>query len=161
VRQRCFADPPETLINACAQSGLLDLVVNAMTIQTDRLRKYLSQRSALIVPGAANALAARIIADLGFETVYLSGAGLTNTLLGIPDLAFVSLPELVQHTAAINEVVDLPLIVDADTGFGNAINVRQTVRALERAGADHQSPHPHLRRGDERARLRERAGDPE
>src|SRR6516164_650907 len=107
-----------------------------MSGQSDRLRQHLSQRSALIVPGASNALAARIIADLGFEAVYLSGAGLTNTLLGLPDLAFVSLPELVQNTAAISEVVDLPLIVDADTGFGNAINVRQTVRALERAGAN-------------------------
>src|SRR5215831_4464407 len=109
--------------------------VNVMARQIDRLREHLSRKSALIVPGASNALAARIIADLGFEAVYLSGAGLTNTLLGLPDLAFVSLPELVQHTAAISEVVDLPLIVDADTGFGNAINVRQTVRALERAGA--------------------------
>jgi 2-methylisocitrate lyase-like PEP mutase family enzyme len=102
----------------------------------DRLRTYLAQRSALIVPGAANALAARVIADLGFEAVYLTGAGLTNTLLGLPDLAFVSLPELVQNAAAISEIVELPLLVDADTGFGNAINVRQTVRALERAGAN-------------------------
>lgn len=107
-----------------------------MTGQIDRFRAHLSQRSALVVPGAGNALAARVIADLGFEAVYLSGAGLTNTLLGLPDLAFVSLPELVQNTAAISEVVDLPLIVDADTGFGNAINVHQTVRTLERAGAN-------------------------
>jgi 2-methylisocitrate lyase-like PEP mutase family enzyme len=57
-------------------------------------------------------------------------------LLGLPDFAFVSLPELAQNTAAISEVIDLPLIVDADTGFGNAINVRQTVRVLERAGAN-------------------------
>lgn len=107
-----------------------------MPQQIDRLRGRLAEKSAMIVPGAGNALAARIIADLGFEAVYLSGAGLTNMLLGLPDLAFVSLPELVQNTAAISEVVDLPLIVDADTGFGNAINVRQTVRALERAGAN-------------------------
>jgi 2-methylisocitrate lyase-like PEP mutase family enzyme len=107
-----------------------------MAEKIDRLRQRLTERSALLVPGAGNALAARVIADLGFEAVYLSGAGLTNTLLGLPDLAFVSLPELVQTTAAISEVVDLPLIVDADTGFGNAVNVRQTVRALERAGAN-------------------------
>jgi 2-methylisocitrate lyase-like PEP mutase family enzyme len=107
-----------------------------MPERIDRLRGWLAEKSAVIVPGAGNALAARIIADLGFDVVYLSGAGLTNTMLGLPDLAFVSLPELVQNTAAINEVVDLPLIVDADTGFGNAINVRQTVRALERAGAN-------------------------
>jgi 2-methylisocitrate lyase-like PEP mutase family enzyme len=107
-----------------------------MPKQIDRLRGRLAEKSAMIVPGAGNALAARVIADLGFEALYLSGAGLTNTLLGLPDLAFVSLPELVQNTAAISEVTDLPLIVDADTGFGNAINVRQTVRALERAGAN-------------------------
>jgi 2-methylisocitrate lyase-like PEP mutase family enzyme len=109
---------------------------SVMPKQIDRLRGRLAEKSAVIVPGAGNALAARIIADLGFEAVYLSGAGLTNTLLGLPDLAFVSLPELVQNTAAIGEVIDLPLIVDADTGFGNAINVRHTVRALERAGAN-------------------------
>jgi 2-methylisocitrate lyase-like PEP mutase family enzyme len=107
-----------------------------MTRPVDRLRTHLAQRAALIVPGAANALAARVIADLGFEAVYLTGAGLTNTFLGLPDLAFVSLPELVQNTAAISEVVELPLMVDADTGFGNAINARQAVRALERAGAN-------------------------
>lgn len=73
------------------------------------------------IPGAANALAARIIADLGF--VYPSGAGLTNTYLGMPDLGFVSLPEIAQHTATIRDTTDLPLIVDADTGFGNALNV--------------------------------------
>jgi 2-methylisocitrate lyase-like PEP mutase family enzyme len=107
-----------------------------MTKQIDRLRGHLDKKAALLVPGAGNALAARVIADLGFEAIYLSGAGLTNMLLGLPDLAFVSLPEIVQNTAAISEVVDLPLIVDADTGFGNALNVRQTVRALERAGAN-------------------------
>lgn len=110
--------------------------VSVMANQIDRLRQRLVERSAFLVPGTGNALAARVIADLGFEAVYLSGAGLTNSLLGLPDLAFVSLPELVQNTTAISDVVDLPLIVDADTGFGNAINVRQTVRALERAGAN-------------------------
>lgn len=100
-----------------------------------RFRERLARRDALLVPGAANALAARVIADLGFEAVYVSGAGVTNTFLGIPDLGFIGLPELAQHTAAIREAVDLPLIVDADTGFGNALNVRHTIRTLERAGA--------------------------
>ena len=98
-------------------------------------RARLAERRALLVPGAANALAARIIADLGFEAVYLSGAGLTNTYLGLPDLGFVGLAEIAQHTATLRDASDLPLIVDADTGFGNALNVRQTVRTLERAGA--------------------------
>jgi 2-methylisocitrate lyase-like PEP mutase family enzyme len=98
-------------------------------------RARLQRGDAMLLPGAANALAARIIADLDFEAVYLSGAGLTNTYLGLPDLGFIGLPEIVQHTAAIRDAVELPIIVDADTGFGNALNVRHTVRALERAGA--------------------------
>ncbi len=98
-------------------------------------RARLAERRALLVPGAANALAARIIADLGFEAVYLSGAGLTNSYLGLPDLGFVGLAELAQHTATLRDASDLPLIVDADTGFGNALNIRHAVRTLERAGA--------------------------
>lgn len=100
------------------------------------LRGKLEERRGMLVPGAANALAARIIEDLGFEAVYVSGAGVTNTFLGVPDLGFISLPEIEQHTAAIREAVEIPVIVDADTGFGNALNVRHTVRVLERAGAD-------------------------
>ncbi|PTW46593.1 MULTISPECIES: isocitrate lyase/PEP mutase family protein [Rhodovulum] len=98
-------------------------------------RNRIAQGGALLLPGAANALAARIIEDLGFEAVYLSGAGLTNTYLGMPDLAFVSLPEIAQHTATIRDATDLPIVVDADNGFGNALNVRHTIRTLERAGA--------------------------
>jgi 2-methylisocitrate lyase-like PEP mutase family enzyme len=100
------------------------------------LRSKLLERRGLLVPGASNALAARIIEDLDFEAVYLSGAGLTNSLLGVPDLGFISLPEIAQHTAAIREAVKIPLIVDADTGFGNALNVQHCVRVLSRAGAD-------------------------
>jgi 2-methylisocitrate lyase-like PEP mutase family enzyme len=110
---------------------------NALISDTGKvLRAKLEERRGLLVPGAANALAARIIEDLGFEAVYVSGAGVTNTLWGMPDLGFVSLPEIAQHTAAIREAVNIPVLVDADTGFGNALNVRHTVRVLERAGAD-------------------------
>jgi 2-methylisocitrate lyase-like PEP mutase family enzyme len=100
------------------------------------LRAKILERRGLLVPGAANALAARVVEDLGFEALYLSGAGLTNTLWGMPDLGFITLSELAQHTAAIRQAVNLPLIVDADTGFGNAVNVWHCVRVLERAGAD-------------------------
>jgi 2-methylisocitrate lyase-like PEP mutase family enzyme len=100
------------------------------------LRAKLEERRGLLVPGAANALAARVIEDLGFEAVYVTGAGVTNTLWGLPDLGFVSLTEIAQHTATIREAVQIPVLVDADTGFGNALNVRHTVRVLERAGAD-------------------------
>ena len=100
------------------------------------LKEKINQRRGLMVAGAANALAARLIQQLGFEAVYLSGAGITNTFYGIPDLGFVSLSDLAQHTAATRDAVDLPIIVDADTGFGNELNVRHTVRTLERAGAN-------------------------
>ena len=100
------------------------------------LRAKIVERRALLVPGVANALAARVVEDLDFEAVYLSGAGLTNTLWGMPDLGFMTLSELAQHTAALRQAVNLPLIVDADTGFGNAVNVWHCVRVLERAGAD-------------------------
>jgi 2-methylisocitrate lyase-like PEP mutase family enzyme len=100
-----------------------------------KFRERVNRRDALLMPGAANALAARVIEDLGFEAVYLSGAGLTNTYFGLPDLGFIGLAEVAQHTAAIRDSVELPIVVDADTGFGNALNVRQTIRQLERAGA--------------------------
>lgn len=100
------------------------------------LKTKLRERRALIVPGAANALSARIIEDLGFEAVYVTGAGVSNTFLALPDLGFIGIADIVQHTAAIRQAIELPLIVDADTGFGSALNVHHTVMALERAGAN-------------------------
>lgn len=100
-----------------------------------RLRRRVFERSGLIVPGAANALAARVIEGLGFEAVYLSGAAISNTFFALPDLGFIGLAEVAQHTAAVRNAVRLPIIVDADTGFGNALNVRHAVRTLEAAGA--------------------------
>ena len=89
----------------------------------------------VLMPGAANALAARITEDLGFEAVYLSGAGLTNTFFAMPDMGFVGLSDIAQHTATIRDATELPIVVDADNGFGNALNVCHTIRTLERAGA--------------------------
>jgi len=100
------------------------------------LRALAEARRGVIVPGAFNALSARVIADAGFEAVYVTGAGVTNMWFGMPDQAFMGLAEIADHTARIRDAVDLPLIVDADTGFGNALNVIHTVRTLERAGAD-------------------------
>lgn len=100
------------------------------------LRRKLEERRGMLVAGTAHALGARLIEQLGFEAVYLSGAGITNTFYGLPDLGFLSLADLAQHTAAVRDAVALPLIVDADTGFGNALNVHHTVRTLERAGAN-------------------------
>eukprot|EP01036_Dinobryon_divergens_P020186 gene20186-biopygen17750 len=91
------------------------------------LRERVNQRNGLLVPGAFNAMSARVIADLGFEAVYLSGAGLTNMQYGMPDLAYIGLRDVVEQTAAIRDAVEIPLIVDIDTGFGNALNVRNTI----------------------------------
>ena len=102
----------------------------------DRLAACVTTRRALVVPGAANALSARVIADLGFEAVYVTGAGVTNMYLGLPDMGFLNLDQLAEHTAAIRDAVTLPVIVDADTGFGNALAVCRTVRVLQRAGAN-------------------------
>ena len=99
------------------------------------LRHRLARRDALLVPGAGNALTARIIQDTGFEAVYVTGAGIANTWLGAPDIGLVTLTELAAATGAISEICSLPLIVDIDTGFGNAINTFRTVRVLESAGA--------------------------
>jgi 2-methylisocitrate lyase-like PEP mutase family enzyme len=101
-----------------------------------RLRDQVNARNGLLVPGAFNALSARVIADLGFEALYVTGAGVTNMYFGMPDQGFIGLNELADHTARIRDAVEIPLIVDADTGFGNALNVRHAIRTLERAGAD-------------------------
>lgn len=101
-----------------------------------RLKQLVEARNGLIVPGAFNALSARVVADLGFQAIYVTGAGVTNMWFGMPDQGFMGLHEIAEHTARIRDAVDVPLIVDADTGFGNALNVIHTVRTLERAGAD-------------------------
>jgi len=101
-----------------------------------QLKHLVEARNGLIVPGAFNALSAKVIADLGFKAIYVTGAGVTNMWFGMPDQGFMGLHEIADHTARIRDAVDVPLIVDADTGFGNALNVVHTVRTLERAGAD-------------------------
>lgn len=101
-----------------------------------RLRELVEARRGALLPGAANALSARIIEDLGYEAVYVTGAGVTNTWFGMPDHGFMGLTDIANHTAAIRDAVSLPLICDADTGFGNAVNVHHTVRVMERAGAN-------------------------
>ncbi len=94
-----------------------------------------ADRRAVVLPGAYDALSARLIEAAGFPAVYVTGAGLANSSLGAPDIGLVTVTEMRDHVARIADAVDVPLVVDADTGFGNAINMRRTVRLLERAGA--------------------------
>jgi 2-methylisocitrate lyase-like PEP mutase family enzyme len=106
-----------------------------MPRHTTHLKTLLASRSAAILPGTPNALFARVIAARGFPAIYVTGAGIANMSLGVPDIGLVTLTELAGHVAAITDAVDIPVLVDADTGFGNALNVARTVRLLERAGA--------------------------
>ena len=99
------------------------------------LREIVSRRQAVLAPGAANALFARIIEDLGFECVYVTGAGIANMALGTPDIGLTTLDDIAGTVSRIADAVELPLIVDADTGFGNAVNTWRTMKVLERAGA--------------------------
>jgi 2-methylisocitrate lyase-like PEP mutase family enzyme len=102
----------------------------------ERLRLLLDEPTTFPLPGAANALTARLIEEAGFGAVYVSGAGIANTTYAVPDIGLTTLGDVVSHVLAIRQATSLPLIVDADTGFGNEINTWNTVRQLERAGAD-------------------------
>ncbi len=106
-----------------------------MLSPTARLKALLAARVAAILPGTPNALFARAIAAHGFPAVYVTGAGIANMSFGVPDIGLVTLTEIAGHVAAIADAIDVPVLVDADTGFGNALNVGRTVRLLERAGA--------------------------
>lgn len=102
---------------------------------TSKLKAILARREALPFPGAANAMFARVIEELGFEVCYVTGAGIANMHLGAPDIGLTTLSEVAGTVAAIADSVSVPLLVDADTGFGNAVNMVRTVKVLERAGA--------------------------
>jgi 2-methylisocitrate lyase-like PEP mutase family enzyme len=106
-----------------------------MTKPTTILKTIFAKRKATILAGAANGLFARVIEDLGYEAVYVTGAGVANMYLGAPDIGLTTLTEIASHVSAIADAVALPLLVDADTGFGNPVNMVRTVKVLERAGA--------------------------
>ena len=90
---------------------------------TTRFKDMLSQKRALTLPGAANAMFARVVEDLGFEACYVSGAGIANMHLGAPDIGLTTLTEIANAVSAISDAITLPLMVDGDTGFGNAVNM--------------------------------------
>jgi 2-methylisocitrate lyase-like PEP mutase family enzyme len=100
-----------------------------------RLRERLVRSPIVVAPGIYDALTALIATQAGFDTLYVSGAAIAYSRLGRPDIGLVSMSEVVATVSAIRERVDAALIVDADTGYGNALNVERTVRLLERAGA--------------------------
>jgi len=99
-----------------------------------RLRELLSAGTPLMAPGAYDALSARLIEQAGFDVVYMTGFGTTASLIGRPDVGLLSGAEMVDNARRIVSAVDVPVIADADTGYGNAINVVRTVQLYEQAG---------------------------
>lgn len=98
------------------------------------LKKRLQSADILIAPGAYDAFLASLIEKSGFEAVYMSGAGISYSKLGQPDVGFLTQSEMASRAASISEAVSVPVIADGDTGYGNAINVMRTVRMYEQAG---------------------------
>lgn len=106
-----------------------------MKTPASRLREHLASKDFVLAPGAYDPLGAVFAVEAGFDTIYVSGASIAYSSLGRPDIGLFGLEELVGVVSRIRDRVDASLIVDADTGFGNALNVQQTIRRLERAGA--------------------------
>ena len=98
------------------------------------LRAVVAKKQGLVVPGAFDGISARLVQDAGFPAVYMTGYGTAASRLGLPDLGFAGLGEMADHARNLAAVLDVPLIADADTGYGNALNVRRTVQAYEAAG---------------------------
>ena len=101
----------------------------------DSLRRLLDDPGITIAPGAADAMTARLIEEAGFGVVYVTGAGIANAQYGVPDVGLLGLEDVLRIVRAIVAVVGVPVLVDADTGFGGSMNVARTVRELEKAGA--------------------------
>ena len=103
--------------------------------KTSELRRLIADRELLVMPGVYDALTAKLAEEAGFKAVQASGANLVACHYGVPDYSLVSAREMAEHTGRIARAVDVPVMGDADTGFGNAVNAYLTVREFERAGA--------------------------
>lgn len=99
-----------------------------------KLRELMDKKDIILAPGAYDALSARIVEAVGFDAVYMTGFGTAASLLGYPDVGLVTMSEMVDNARRIVEAVNIPVIADADTGYGNPINVIRTVQAYEDAG---------------------------
>ena len=102
---------------------------------TTTLRRLLARPKLLLAPGVADSMNARIVCKEGFEALYMTGGGTAATRLGLPDVGLLTMPEMVDNAQRIAEAAEeVPLIADADNGYGGVVNVRRTIRAYERAG---------------------------
>src|SRR4030043_1868377 len=103
--------------------------------QTTRLKALIQSKKILVAPGAFDALSARLIEAVGFKTVYMSGFGTAASIFGIPDIGLLTMTEMVGNAKRISDAVEIPVIADADTGYGNHLNVIRTVEEYEKAGS--------------------------
>ncbi len=101
---------------------------------TTKFRELLEQPGIIMAPGAYDCLTAKLIETAGFPAIYMTGAGTSVARLGYPDLALATMTEMLDNAAQISSIVDIPVIADADTGYGGILNVRRTVRQYERSG---------------------------
>lgn len=102
--------------------------------RTQRLRQALASPRALMAPGVVDAMYARLVAEAGFEAMYMTGAGTSATRLGYPDIGLLTMTEMVDNATRIADASDLPLIADADNGYGGPLNVRRAIQLYERGG---------------------------
>ena len=99
-----------------------------------RFRERLREERIVIAPGAFDAFSARLVEYVGFEALYMTGAGVSAALAGLPDIGLLTMTEMVEQARRISDVTNLPIISDADTGYGGPLNVRRTVQQFEKAG---------------------------
>jgi len=103
-------------------------------LMTTKLRKLLQRKKILVAPGAYDPMSAKLIEAAGFEAVYMTGFGTAASLLGLPDIGLITMTEMVGNAKRISDAVNIPVIADADTGYGNHLNVIRTIREYEKAG---------------------------
>lgn len=105
-----------------------------MGVKTKQLKKIINDKGTVVIPGAFNALTAKLVEEAGFPVGYITGAGVSNSMLGLADLGLLSFKELLDQVGYIADNTKIPFIADGDTGFGNSLNVARTVRQFEKAG---------------------------
>jgi len=101
---------------------------------TTRVRELIQRKEILLAPGAFDAMSARLIEFVGFEAVYMTGFGTAASIFGVPDIGLLTMTEMVENAKRISDAVKIPVIADADTGYGNHLNVVRTVEEYEKAG---------------------------
>src|SRR6202043_2135317 len=121
---------PRPDVSWCARQAKGRAIVGAAT----KLRSLFASGHIAVAPGAYDGLSARLVALAGFPAVYASGGAIARST-GIPDLGLMSVDAIVERLASMVDVVDIPIVADADTGYGNALNAQAAARAFERAGA--------------------------